>query len=94
MPTGGDKWLHFIVYGILGVLVARAAELSPRRIFAVATVILAVSIFGALDEAHQAFIPGRFPDVRDWMADTIGGALGAIAITLFGKRWLSARSLS
>jgi hypothetical protein len=74
MPTGGDKWAHFLVYGILGVLVARAAELNPRRAAALAIIILGVSLFGALDEAHQAFIPGRFPDVRDWIADTIGGA--------------------
>lgn len=90
MPTGGDKWLHLLVYGVLGVLVARAADLTPRRVVALATIILGISLFGAIDEAHQAFIPGRFPAVDDWMADTIGGALGATAFMLFGRRWLTA----
>lgn len=90
MPTGGDKWAHLIVYAILGVLVARAAELTPRRMLALATIILGISLFGAIDEAHQAFIPGRFPAVDDWMADTIGGAIGATAFMFLGTRRLTA----
>ena len=90
MPTGGDKWAHLIVYGVLGVLVARAAELNPRRGVLLAAIILGISLFGAVDEAHQALIPGRFPDVRDWVADTIGGAIGAAGFMVLGRRSLTA----
>jgi MYXO-CTERM domain-containing protein len=36
-----------------------------------------VSFYGASDEVHQSFVPGRDSDVLDWRADTIGGAAAA-----------------
>ena len=33
-------------------------------------------LFAAVDEYHQGWIPGRDPDWRDWVADTIGIAGG------------------
>ena len=80
-PKGSDTWAHFLVYAILGVLTARAAELTPRRVLLLLIVIAGVSLFGAIDEWHQSFIPGRFPDVRDWIADSVGGAAGAALFT-------------
>lgn len=90
VPTGSDKWLHFIVYAVLGALVARAAEVTPRQWALLAAVIISVSIFGALDEWHQALIPGRFPDVRDWVADFVGGIVGSTAFTFRALRRQSA----
>jgi len=75
-----DKLLHFGGYGVLGILFYRAFAgegLSSRR--AILLAILASSLYGATDEWHQAFVPSRSSDVRDWMADTAGAALGAIA---------------
>jgi VanZ family protein len=47
--------------------------------------LLVVSAYGASDEWHQSFVPGRSTDVRDWIADTIGAAL---AIGLYaGWAW-------
>jgi VanZ family protein len=77
VPKGSDKWAHFLVYAMLGVLVARAVELKPRRAALMVAVVVGVSLFGAFDEWHQYFIPGRFPDVMDWLADSVGGAVGA-----------------
>jgi VanZ family protein len=37
------------------------------------------SLYGATDEFHQSFVPGRSADVLDWLADTLGAALGASA---------------
>ena len=33
-------------------------------------------LFAAVDEYHQGWIPGRDPDWRDWIADTLGIACG------------------
>ena len=81
--------MHFLVYAILGLLVARAQNVVPRRFAQLAAIVIGVSLFGAMDEWHQGFIPGRFPDVRDWMADTVGGIAGATAFTLRPRQRLT-----
>jgi VanZ family protein len=67
---------HWGLYGILGLLIARAAALRewPWRRLAVAALI--VSCGAALDELHQLFIPGRSAEVLDWLSDTIGVTAG------------------
>ena len=37
--------------------------------------LITVSFFGATDEWHQSFVPGREADLLDWLADTSGAAL-------------------
>ena len=46
---------------------------------AIAGAIVATSLYGATDEWHQSFVPMRDSDVRDWVADTLGGTAGAVA---------------
>ncbi len=73
-----DKGLHFVEYGTLGALflfALRSSGVGPRRALLLA--IAAASLYGATDELHQAFVPGRSCDARDWAADTLGGAMGA-----------------
>jgi VanZ family protein len=36
------------------------------------------SAFGASDEWHQSFVPGRSAEVADWVADTAGAACAAV----------------
>lgn len=73
---GLDKVVHFLLYGGLAVLCARAVRGYSARpaIAAYAGVVLA-SLYGISDEVHQFFTPGRSPDVRDWVADTAGAVL-------------------
>lgn len=85
LPKGSDSWAHFLVYAVLGVLVTRAVELMPRRAALFVAVVIGISLFGAIDEWHQRFIPGRFPDLVDWIADSVGGAVGA-TLFAFGVR--------
>lgn len=47
--------------------------------------ITAVSVYGALDEIHQMFIPNRSAEFLDWFADIGGAVLGAIIIYYFVK---------
>jgi VanZ family protein len=78
-----DKLLHGLAYAGLGALLVpglRAVGCSPRGAFLVAVAL--ASLYGATDEFHQAFVPGRTADVLDWAADTLGAALGAFAATV------------
>lgn len=73
-----DKVLHGIEYGGLGLLLASALVASGVdgwRAFVIALV--GASLYGATDELHQHFVPGRSCDILDWTADTIGAATGA-----------------
>jgi VanZ family protein len=75
-----DKAIHFVEYGTLGLLVAvalRTSGASLRRAALLGAVL--ASVYGASDEFHQWFVPGREADPRDWLADTLGGVGGAAA---------------
>jgi VanZ family protein len=87
----GDKVVHLAMYAGLAWLTARAlpAGAMPRRALGVAA---AVSAFGAFDEWHQRYIPGRAAGVHDWAADTAGGALGAAAAAAHARRAAAARA--
>lgn len=75
----GDKVAHFGGYLVLSVLAGRAAFPSRRPSRTGLAIIATVSVLALLDELHQAWIPGRFPDVQDWLADVVG-AIGGILL--------------
>ena len=80
-PKNSDKVLHFVVYAILGLLAGRAANLRREHVGAMLLTVACISAFGAIDELHQRFIPGRFPALDDWVADSLGGLVGtALAV--------------
>jgi len=81
-----DKVLHTTEYAGLAFLVARAFLGERVRILpAILLAVLLTSAYGASDEYHQSFVPLRDSDVHDWIADTLGGSVGAIAYAgLFG----------
>lgn len=69
-----DKVAHLVVYGILGALLARGRrrqEHIPHTVL-----ILAGALYGASDEWHQSFVPGRQVSTLDWVADLCGVAAG------------------
>jgi VanZ family protein len=37
-------------------------------------------LYGASDEWHQSFVPGRYPAVSDWLADAAGIVIGYMAL--------------
>ena len=78
----GDKVAHFGGYLVLSVLSARAAFPSRRPWRTALAIVATVSVLALLDELHQAWIPGRFPDVRDWFADILGGVAGILLAPL------------
>ena len=81
-----DKLLHCGGYAVLGVFFAlalRGEGLSVGRTILLA--IILTSLYAASDEYHQRFTPLRESDVKDWIADSIGGAIGAAALAAVVK---------
>jgi VanZ family protein len=82
-----DKLLHFTIYTVFAFLLTRQISEDTTRGRAVFGAMLIASAFAAADEWHQRFIPGRFPELADWIADVAGAMLGAILYVLvFGRR--------
>jgi VanZ family protein len=78
-----DKFLHAVEYAILGALCYRAIRGSGHDVWrqhAIPAAILLASLYGVSDEVHQAFVPFRDSTWLDWLADTVGAALGVTAM--------------
>ncbi len=76
--VAGDKVLHGIEYGILGVLCYRAFRYAAGSWAAGAALglaILSAAGYGLSDEIHQAFVPSRESGVSDVLADAVGAAV-------------------
>jgi len=79
-----DKLIHAAVYAVLGAFSFMA---MPRSWSQKASVLVLMSgaittLYGFTDEFHQLFVPGRSADLRDVLADCVGGFVGALAASL------------
>lgn len=72
--------LHVGIYFVLGGLLFCTMGFDLRR-RAIVTVILC-AIYGAIDEWHQSFVPGRHASALDWISDVVGGLL-AVSFLLY-----------
>jgi VanZ family protein len=76
-----DKFLHAIVYGLLASLFFRAYHAGGDcRKSLLSTLVISVcfaTLYGISDEIHQAFVPGRYLDGMDAVANFIGSVLGS-----------------
>lgn len=87
VPGNGAPYGHFFTYAVLGALLFAAfLHETPDRHRAFALAVLAASLYGVTDELHQAFVPGRHPDIVDWGIDTIGALAGAWLMLTVTKR--------
>ena len=80
-----DKLLHVTEYTGLAMLACRACigEGMSRGKALIVSIVMS-SLYGITDEWHEAFVPSRMPDALDWLADSIGSALGATAYLMMG----------
>jgi VanZ family protein len=81
-----DKIEHFSAFFILAVLINLTLIYQRKsyllfRYAIIATIIITLS-YGAIDEIHQLFIPGRSADFRDWLADSSGVIMGVFSLNL------------
>ncbi|MEQ1847803.1 MAG: VanZ family protein [Nitrospira sp.] len=78
-----DKVLHAVEYAVFGALCYRALCRSGHDVWrhqAIPAAILLASLYGISDEVHQAFVPFRDSNWLDWVADTVGAAIGVTAM--------------
>jgi VanZ family protein len=88
------KLAHVVAYSsgavILGLSLRSSTRWGWMKIAVVSVV--AVSVYGATDEWHQAFTPGRGPAFRDWLIDT-GSGMAGVGVLLWVrrrvKRWVA-----
>jgi VanZ family protein len=79
-----DKLLHLVEYYILGYLLMRVFTTSPVPFLAenaVLATILVGTLYGASDEIHQYFVPGRDCSLFDFLFDAAGVALAAVTFS-------------
>lgn len=75
------KSAHVVEYAIFASLLYRGfKESGVKKINAGIFAITLSVLYGATDEFHQSFTPGREPTVRDVIFDTIGASLAIYAI--------------
>lgn len=72
-----DKFLHMVEYGILSYLIIRAligseVKLSRGRLIVLAVIL--TTLYGASDEIHQMFVPGRSAEILDVFVDLVGAS--------------------
>lgn len=82
---------HVLAYGGMGVLALLALRgtrpLRPRD--CAAAVAIAVA-YGAIDELHQQFVPGRVSSLSDLGSDAAGATIGVCAVMALAggsRRW-------
>jgi VanZ like family len=83
LPQGGGVRLmarkagHVLGYALLGLALLHA--LVPKGAAPLRAAVIAVGLaaaYGATDEFHQSFIPGRGPAATDVLIDAVGASLG------------------
>jgi VanZ family protein len=77
---GFDKVQHMFAFAVLAVCAVLWFPLKQLRSRPVLTALIAALVacaYGASDEIHQHFVPGRNCNVWDWIADTIGAIAGS-----------------
>lgn len=82
-----DKVNHFLAYFGLAVLLGGTLYHQKRFSFfsvnyVLATIIIS-SVYGIIDELHQLFIPGRYAEFYDWLANFTGVLAGTFLIYMF-----------
>jgi VanZ family protein len=81
---GSDKVAHLSIYALLGFALSWRDNRRSLKNWDWQGLILGW-LYGASDEIHQIFVPGRRAGMDDWIADAMGIAL-ALLITFAARR--------
>lgn len=89
-----DDLPHALEFGLLALLVLRqwwASRRVSKLEWAIAISFFISVGYAFIDEWHQSFVPGRFMDPSDIVADTVGVTvfLGLAAVYLLKKKKLT-----
>lgn len=67
------KIAHFTIYTLVGfLLMSLMCTYNLKEIDQIGTSLIIGVIYASTDEIHQAFIPGRGPQITDVMLDSLG----------------------
>ncbi len=83
-----DKFLHFVVYGILGILFFRAYSTLRIKNNVNLTIIISIlssGLYGISDELHQYFVPYREAELMDALANLLG-SIGGVTVYFLSRR--------
>lgn len=80
-PAPWDKLAHFLFFGSLAGLVWMASGGSRPLL-----VVLIVAAIGAADELHQRNLPGRDPDVMDFLTDVLAATCTVTMMSYLRRR--------
>lgn len=92
-----DTWLHGLMYGTLGFSFIRAMRYwrPPLTVRHLGVSLLVTIAFGAIDECHQYFVPGRSMEGYDLLADGVGIVLGMVLyLCYFRTRYVAPKTFS
>jgi len=87
-----DKVVHFGAYFVLAILfqlyvfISKGESVFNGKIKTYVLTIIVLTLYGAFDEIHQAFIPGRVADLVDFIADTLGVVTAVLLLTALLKQ--------
>ncbi len=74
-----DKVVHLFLFGVLAFFCFRSVAGRFSLTFFLCL------LYALSDEFHQSFIPGRFPDIYDLLADTSGIFLALLFVKQIDK---------
>jgi VanZ family protein len=83
---------HLTEYAVLALLLWRALKNPAKNNLnkwswpEAGCTLSIVFLYAASDEFHQIFVPTRTPRVTDVIIDTVGGAIGLLALWIFHLR--------
>lgn len=85
-----DKLQHFFAFFVLAILL-NSSLLAQKRFqfsFNIKSLLslLIVVLYAIFDEVHQYFIPGRFCEFYDFLADILGGIAGVLLVYFLFRR--------
>ena len=80
-----DKILHFLAYGLFGLVNLRAFHGGFRKpvLWATVAALALTAGFGAVDEWRQAGVSFRDASWADWVADLAGGVVAWLLLRFF-----------
>jgi len=88
--VGIDKLAHAVLYFFFAAVLWWALRGSGAA-YAALFAVLVAAVFGATDEFHQHFVPGRVMSLLDWLADLAGAALWPAVLRLKRRRAIPPR---
>ena len=82
----GDKVAHAVLYATFGATLGLGWSRAPAPTRHWVLLVVG-ALYAVTDEWHQMYVPGRTPDIADWVADVCGLLVGyGTTVKLLGRK--------